>query len=437
MAMVLATEGAKMRPGQCLGSAVITGMGVVAANGTALEPFWQSISAGHSAAGPLTRFDASWAPTRIAAQVEDFDATKYMDALRARRMDRSQIYGVAAARMALTDAASSGSAMDLDQAGVVAGIGIGPLETMFDTHQGFLRRGYHGVGANSLVSLHSGALATEIAYQSGIHGHAVTLGSSSASGNDAIGYALRMIQSGEAEVMVAGGAEAPLTPLVWAALCLNRVLSRRNEVPKSAMRPFDRDRSGVLLGEGAAFLILEEKEHARSRGARIYCEVLAHGRSCEAYHPTTPAPDGRGPYRAMAQALKAAGLTVKDVDYINAHGTATRTNDAAELLAIKRLWDSQRPYAAVSSTKPITGHLLGAAGALETVVTALALYHQLAPLTLNLEHPEDGDDMNHVKGQSRPCEIRTAMNLNSGFGGVNGCLLLGRYQADRREAHES
>jgi 3-oxoacyl-[acyl-carrier-protein] synthase II len=352
----MAAAGSQMSQGRRLCSAVITGMGVVAANGTGLDAFWHGITAGHSAARPMTRFDVSWAPTQIAAQIEDFDGTRYMSALRARRMDRSQLYGVAAARMAFDDAAFDDSAMNPELAGVVAGTGLGPFDTMFDTHQGFLRRGYHGVGVNALVSLHNGALATEIAHHLGIHGHAVSLGSSSASGNDAIGYALRMIQHGEAEVMVAGGAEAPLTPIAWAALCLNKVLSRRNDAPKSAMRPFDRDRNGVLLGEGAAFVILEEKAHALARGARIYCEVLSQGRSCEAYHSTAPAPDGRGPHRAMAQALEQAGQTVEDVDYINAHGTATRANDAAEVLAIQRLWGSSRHRAesARPSRSPVT-----------------------------------------------------------------------------------
>jgi len=224
--------------------------------------------------------------------------------------------------------------------------------------------------------------------------------------------------------MMAGGAEAPILPHVWGGLCVGRVLSRRNDTPTEAMRPFDRTRDGILLGEGSAYLVLEELSYALSRGARIYAEILGHGRSCEAYHPVAPHPEGIGMYRAMQKALRSAGIDVTQVDYINAHGTATEANDLVETKAIKRLFGPHAYRMGISSTKPITGHLMGAAGALETVICALALHHQEMPLTLNHREPAPACDLDYIAGRSRPYPIRVALNLSSGFGGKNSCLAL-------------
>jgi 3-oxoacyl-[acyl-carrier-protein] synthase II len=236
-----------------------------------------------------------------------------------------------------------------------------------------------------------------------------------------------MIRHEDVNVMVAGGAEAPIVPHIWGGLCLSRVMTRRNSTPLESMRPFDRSRDGMLLGEGAAYLVLEELSYALSRGARIYAEILGHGRSCEAYHPVAPHPEGIGYHRAMQKALRDARISPDSVDYINAHGTATDANDVVETKAIKRVFGAHASRVAISSTKPVTGHLLGATGALETVVCALAVYHQEIPLTLNLHEPDPECDLDYVPDRSRPYPIRAAMNLSSGFGGKNSCLILSRY----------
>jgi 3-oxoacyl-[acyl-carrier-protein] synthase II len=406
---------------------VITGMGVVAANGCDLKTFWSSIRDGRSAGKLLTRFDSGSSPTKIAAQIDDFDPADYMDAKLARRLEYSNRYGLAAAVMAQKDAAIDFSKLDADRAGVVEATTASSNESAVKTMEGLQKRGYRGVSPNALINGYTGSGAGEIAQELNILGHAVTLSSGSASGNDSIGYALHMIRHEEVDVMVAGGAEAPLMSLVWAALDVGRVMSRRNDDPKKAMRPFDKSRDGILLGEGAAYIVMEELSHALSRGARIYAEVLGHGRSCEAYHPVAPHPDAIGPIRAMQKGLREARIDLETVDYINAHGTATEANDVVETKAIKKIFGAHAYRLGVSSTKPITGHLLGAAGALETVVCALAIYHEEMPMTLN-HHERDAEcDLDYVAGRSRRYPIRVALNLSCGFGGKNSCLVLARY----------
>ncbi len=406
---------------------VITGMGVVTAPGQTLGKFWTSIREGISAATKMTRFPVGNAPTHIAAQINDFDATKYMDVKMARRLDYSHQYSVAAARLAQEDAGIDFSHLDADRVGVVEGTSASSNETASKADIGYLKSGYKGVGPFALLNGYSGAGSGEIARELSIRGHSVTLSSSSASGNDAIGYALGMIRNEELDVMMAGGAEAPIVPHIWGALCLAHVLSRRNDVPQTAMRPFDKSRDGIVLGEGAAYIVMEELSHALGRGARIYAEVLGHGRSCEAYHPVAPHPEGIGLSAAMKKALRQSRISADMVDYINAHGTATDANDLVETTAIKRNFGSHARRLAVSSTKPVTGHLLGAAGALETIVCALALHHQEMPLTLNHHDPAAGCDLDYIVGKSRPYPIRVAMNLSSGFGGKNSCLIMQRY----------
>lgn len=375
----------------------------------------------------MTRFEIGGSPTTFAAQVEDFDASEFMEAKTARRLDFSHRYGVAAAVLACRDAGIDFANVDADRVGVVEGTTASSNESASRADEGFLRRGYKGVSPNALMNGYSGAGAGEIAQQLNILGHAVTISSSSASGNDALGYALHMIRHEEVDVMMAGGSEAPILPHVWGGLCVGKVMSRHNESPTEAMRPFDRTRDGLLLGEGAGYLVLEELSYALTRGARIYAEILGHGRSCEAYHPVAPHPEGIGLFRAMQKGLREAGVNLEDVDYINAHGTATDANDVVETKAIKRLFGPHAYRMGVSSTKPITGHLMGAAGALETVVCALALHHQEMPLTLNHHHPAPECDLDYIAERSRPYPIRVAVNLSSGFGGKNSCLVLGRY----------
>jgi 3-oxoacyl-[acyl-carrier-protein] synthase II len=406
---------------------VITGMGVITAPAQRIDSFWNCIRHGISGGKKLTRFDTMDAPTRIAAEITDFDAGKFMDAKMARRLDRSHRYGVAAAKLARNDAGIDFAKVDADRVGIVEGTSMSSNEAAAKADEGYHRRGYKGVGPFALINGYSGAGSGEIAKELSIRGHSITLSSSSASGNDALGYALSMIRYEEVDVMVAGGAEAPIAPNIWGALCLGQVLSRRNDTPEAAMRPFDKTRDGILLGEGSAYLVLEELSYALSRGARIYAEILGHGRSCEAYHPVAPHPDGPGYFRAIQKGLREAQIDPEEVDYINAHGTATEANDLVETKAIKRFFGPHAYRLAVSSTKPITGHLLGAAGALETVVCALSIFNQEIPLTLNHSEPGEGCDLDYVRGRSRPYPIRVALNLSSGFGGKNSCLVLRRF----------
>ncbi|HTE88267.1 MAG TPA: beta-ketoacyl-[acyl-carrier-protein] synthase family protein, partial [Terriglobales bacterium] len=301
----------------------------------------------------------------------------------------------------------------------------------FHGQSAYLARGYRSMSPFTLINAYCGGGSGEIALELGIKGHAISYSSSSASGSDAIGYATSMIEQDEVDVMVAGGVEAPLLAPLWGAFCLTKVVTSRNETPQEAMRPFDRHRDGFLLGEGAAFVVLEELSYALGRGARIYAEVAGHGRSCEAYHSVSPHPDGIGLHRAMEKALRRAKLHASEVDYINAHGTATEANDRVETRAIRRLFGEHASRLAVSSTKPVTGHLLAAAGALETVVCVLTLTHKKIPLTLNFKEPADECDLDYVGGESRAYPVRVAMNISSGFGGKNSCLILKEYRTPK------
>lgn len=402
---------------------VVTGMGVLTGSGRDLPKLWEALVEGHSAARHITRFAAEDMPTRVAAELADFEPTQSLGAKSARRLDLCGIYGVAAANSALHDAGVSVRELNPDRVGIAVGTSLGGLGSTLSSNDGFRERGYRGAGLAGLLNGHNGAASAEIACHLGVRGHAITLGSGSASSNDAIGYAGDMIALDRVDVMIAGGAEAPLLPLVWASMCRGKVMTRRNDDPPQAMRPFDREHDGPLLGEGGAFVILEELEHARARGARVYCEVLGHGRSSEAHHPLAPHPEGHGPRAAMQDALRRARRNPDGVGYVNAHGTATIANDAAESRAIQQVFSGRS--LPVSSTKPVTGHLLGAAGALETIVAALAIFHQTVPLTLNFDSPADGCELDYVRGASRRSKIELAMNLSCGFGGTNSCLLLG------------
>jgi 3-oxoacyl-[acyl-carrier-protein] synthase II len=410
---------------------VITGMGVIAPNGQDLPTFWERILEGRSAAGPLTRFDASLFPSRIAAEIRDFDLSKYIDPKKARRFALAIQYAIAAAQQALLDATQNSEVPNIgdpERVGVIEGTSVSGIEAWLDGLPSFEQRGYRAISPFTLINGYSGAGAGEIALELGIRGHACTYSSGSASGNDVMGYALRMIQDDEADAMVAGGAEAPILSPLWGAFCRTKVMSTRNDTPATAMRPFDVTRDGFVLGEGAAFLVMEELSHALSRGARIYAEIVGHGRACEAYHSVAPHPDGVGILRAMERSLRNAGIDRQEVAYINAHGTATPANDLVELKAITTHFGPNAKLPAVSSTKAVTGHLLAAAGALETVVTALAIYHQVIPKTTNLTVPEPGWNVDLVPFESRPYPIDVALNLSSGFGGKNSCLALRRYR---------
>lgn len=406
---------------------VITGLGVIAANGQDLKTFWESIRSGNSAVVPVSRFPTEKTPTRIAAEIKDFDPSPYIDRKQARRFETSILYGMSAAIQSLRDAGLNMGMMNPERAGVVEATSIGGMESTLKAQVAFLAKGWRGMSPFTFINAYCGGGSGEIALALGTKGPAITYCSGSASGNDGIGYALNLIRSDEADVMVAGGAEAPLLEVFWNGFCVPRVMTSQNDTPKEAMKPFDRRRDGLALGEGAGFVVLEELSHALGRGAKIYAELLGHGRHCEAHHSVAPHPEGLGMARAMEKALRDARAHHSSVNYINAHGTATETNDVAETRAIKKVFGSDARRVAISSTKPITGHLLGAAGAIETIVCALAIKHQEMPLTLNFKEPAEDCDLDYIPNISRPYPIDIALNLNCGFGGKNSCLVLQRY----------
>jgi 3-oxoacyl-[acyl-carrier-protein] synthase II len=317
--------------------------------------------------------------------------------------------------------------VDPERVGIVEGCSVGGMESSFKGQTAFESHGYRRMSPFTMINAYCGGGSGEVALELGIRGHAVTYSSGSASGNDAVGYGLRMIRDEEVDVMVAGGAEAPLLAPLFAAFCQTKVMTAHNEDPKGAMRPFDKHRDGFLLGEGAAFLVLEELSHALARGARIYAEVCGHGRNCEAYHSVSPHPEGIGMTRAIQKALREARIHPEEVEYINMHGTATGTNDLVETVAVKKAFGAHARRLAVSSTKPVTGHLLAAAGAMETLVCTLAIDRQMIPMTANLREPEDGCDLDCVAGASRRYPLTTVLNINVGFGGKNSCLVLRKY----------
>jgi 3-oxoacyl-[acyl-carrier-protein] synthase II len=403
---------------------VITGLGVIAPNGNNLGDFWRTIRDGRSAAARLTRFPANDAPVRIACEVKDFRPADFMEAKVARRLDRSIQYAIAAAKMAVSDAELDIASLAPDRIGIAEGTTVSNNETAARADEAWRTRGYKGISLFAMINGYSGGGSGEIAIELGVRGHAITLSSGSASGNDVMGYALSMLQNDEADVMIAGGAEAPIIPQIWGTFCQGKVMSRFVGEPREAMKPFDIARSGFVLGEGAGFLVMEELTHALARGARIYAEILAHGRACEAYHPVAPDPSGKGVYLAAQRAMARGGVQLTDVDYVNAHGTATEANDIVETKALKDLFGRYAHRIGVSSTKPVTGHLMAAAGAIETVVTALAIHHQVIPPTANLSVPDPQCDLDYVPRVPRPYPIRVALNLSSGFGGKNSCLAL-------------
>lgn len=411
---------------------VITGLGVIAPNGLNIGEFWESVWKGRSAAGPLTRFDPMDSPVRIACEVRNFDPDAFMDHKVAKRLDRSIHFAVAAASNALSDAGLKMGEMNPSRVGSVEGTSVGHLSAAAKAESAYQSRGFKGISMFQMLNGYTGGGSSEVAAHLGIKGHAVTLSSGSASGNDVMGYALMMIREDEADVMVVGGAEAPIQPLVWGAFCQSKVMTRATGDPAAAMKPFDVSRSGFILGEGAGFLIMEELGHAIARGARIYAEVMAQGRACEAYHPVAPEPGGAGVIGAIRSALKRGRIEISEVDYINCHGTATEANDIVESRAIKSVFGKYAYRLACSSTKPVMGHTLAASGAIETIVTALSVFHQVIPPTMNLDVPDPECDLDFVPRAARPYPIRMALNLSSGFGGKNSCLILKRWSPKER-----
>jgi 3-oxoacyl-[acyl-carrier-protein] synthase II len=405
-----------------MNSVVVTGIGVVTPIGTGAKAFWDGLMEGRSGAGEITQFDAAELPIRIASEVKDFDPKDYIDAREIGRSDRFTQMAVAATSLAFEDLGWSGPPGPSDRIGVIIGSGIGGLSTIEKEHSNMLRGGPRRVSPFMVPKLMPNAAAGAVAMKYGLHGPNYAPSSACATGAHALGEAYRFLQQGWADVMVAGGSEAALTPLSVAAFARMGALSRRNDDPQKASRPFDAQRDGFVFGEGAAVLVLETRKHAETRGAHILAELAGYGASADAYHVTQPDPDGAGAALAMRKALENANATPQDVDYINAHGTSTPYNDRVETIAIKAALGDEAKRIPVSSTKSHTGHLLGAAGAVEAAASVIAIDRGVLPGTINLDEPDPECDLDYIPDGPRKAEIRLALSNSFGFGGQNACL---------------
>jgi 3-oxoacyl-[acyl-carrier-protein] synthase II len=407
---------------------VITGLGVVSPIGNDINTFWNNLIAGTSGVGPITSFDASEFPTRIAAEVKDFDPLNYIDKKEARRTDRFIQFAIAASKMALAHAGIDMAKEDPTRVGVYIGSGIGGLNTLEEQHRTLLERGPKRVSPFFIPMMIANMASGQVSISIGAKGPNSSAVSACATGTHSIGDAFKILQRGDADVMIAGGTESSITPLAFAGFSSMGALSRRNDEPQKASRPFDAERDGFVMGEGSGVLVMETLEHALKRGADIIAEVVGYGMTGDAYHLTSPAPEGEGAKRSMMMAMRDAGLKPEDIDYINAHGTSTDLNDKFETMAIKSAFGEHAYKLAISSNKSMIGHLLGAAGGVEAVATALTLKHQIIPPTINYEHPDPECDLDYVPNEARKAVVRAALSNSLGFGGHNATIALKRYE---------
>lgn len=408
---------------------VVTGMGAISPLGNSVAELWAGAAQGCSGVGPITRCDTGAYPTTIAGEASTFDPKRYMDFKDARRMSRASQFAVAATREALADAGLDKESLP-DDAGVLIGTGNSSFPDLEAASRTMIEKGGMRISPFAMPMVLPSMSGGQIAIQFGVRGYNSTVSTACASGTQAIGEAAEVLRRGAASVMITGGTEAPICEVGLAGFCVMRALSTRNEEPERASRPFERDRDGFVAGEGAGILILETLERAQARGARIYAEVLGLGSSNDAYHLTAPPPDAGGAVRAMRWALRDAGLEPTDIDYINAHGTATPHNDHSETIAIKSLFGASAYRVPISSTKSMIGHCLGAAGALEAITTIRALQEGLIPPTINLDQPDPECDLDYVPHTARKAPITIALSNSFGFGGQNACLALGRLDVD-------
>jgi len=405
---------------------VVTGLGIVSPVGNTVEEAWQNVLAGRSGIGRITRFDASSFPVQIAGEVNGFQIGSYLSPKEARRMDVFIHYGMAAGIQAIRDAGLEANPDNAERIGLSIGSGIGGLPMIESTCDDFAAGGVRKVSPffvpGSIINMISGNLSIMYGYK----GPNLSLVSACATGTHSIGDAGRLIEYGDADIMIAGGAEGCVSKLGLGGFCAPRALSTRNDDPATASRPWDRDRDGFVLGEGAGVVVLEEYEHARARGARIYCELAGFGMSADAFHMTAPSEDGEGAARCMRNALRNAGLAAEDVQYINAHGTSTPLGDKAETIAVKRAFGEQARKLVVNSTKSMTGHLLGAAGGVEALFTVLAVYHQISPPTINIFNQDEACDLDYCANAARELKIDGAISNSFGFGGTNATVAFRR-----------
>jgi 3-oxoacyl-[acyl-carrier-protein] synthase II len=408
---------------------VVTGVGLVSPLGIGTEPTWEALLAGRSGMAPITLFDASQHSTKFAAEVKGFDPLGWVEKKDVKKMDRFIQFAVAASDFALKDSGLDLTGAISEQVGVYIGSGIGGFATIEREHSELMKGGPRKVSPFFIPSAIANLASGWVSIRAGARGPNSCTATACTSGAHAVGDSFRLIQRGDALAMIAGGSEAAITPLGTAGFCSMRALSTRNDAPEKASRPFDRDRDGFVMGEGAGILILEEHEHAKARGARIYCELVGYGLSGDAFHISSPCEDGDGAIRVMRATLKDAGVEPSVVDYVNVHGTSTPVGDRIEVIALKAVFgEHAKTKLAISSTKSMTGHLLGAAGGFEGGVTALALRDQVLPPTINHENPDPDCDLDCVPNVKRKTEVRYALSNSFGFGGTNGALLFRRYE---------
>ncbi len=407
---------------------VITGMGVISPVGIGVEPFWASLISGRSGIKPITHFDITDFPTKIAATVPEFDPGLYIDRKEMRRMDRFTQFAVAAAKMALEDAGVNLDSIDLERSGVSFSTGIGGMETIETQFRVVNEKGVGKMSPFYIPMMIANIAAGYISMTFGLKGPNLTYVAACAASSHAIGEGFKILQRGDADLLVAGGSEAAITPSSLGGFCAMKALSTRNDEPEKASRPFDLERDGFVMGEGSGVIVMETLEHAKKRGAKIIGEIVGFGNTADAYHITSPPPEGDGAYRAMNMALKDAGMVPTDIDYINAHGTSTGLNDKFETIAIKRVFGDAAYQIPVSSTKSMTGHLLGAAGAIEIIACLMAIKESIIPPTINYENPDPECDLDYVPNQARQKKISIALSNSFGFGGQNGVLIIKEYQ---------
>jgi len=406
---------------------VITGLGMVSPLGVGKDANFEALQQGRSGIGPITRFDVTDYPSKIAGELKDFDATDWVPRKDVKKMDLFILYALAAADLALRDASYEITPAEAERVGVFIGSGIGGLPSIERQHEILLKDGPRRVSPFFIIGLIVNMAAGQVSIRYGAKGPNQASCTACATGTHAIGDAFSLIRRGDADVMIAGGTEGVIAPLCVGGFCAMRALSTRNDQPEKASRPFDKDRDGFVIGEGAGIVILEELEHANRRGARIYAEVAGYGLSGDAFHVSAPSEDGDGPIRVMQNAIRDAGVDASVVDYVNAHGTSTPQGDVVESRAIKAVFGDHTGQLAVSSTKSMTGHLLGGAGGLETAITALSVLHDVVPPTINYETPDPDCDLDCVPNESRSMTVNYALNNSFGFGGTNAAILLKKH----------
>ena len=406
---------------------VVTGMGTLAPNGNSTDSFWDALKSGASGIGPITYFDTEGHRVTIAGQLSDFQPEQYLDAKEIRKLDPFSIFALVAAQEAITSAKLDFDAINLDRVGVIIGTGVGGIQTLEHEHNIIEDKGPRRVSPQFVAKMIANIAGGHLSMRWGLRGPSQTVTSACASGTDAIGIALRLVRYGDADIMLTGGTEASITPLTIAGFANMRALSQNCDDPTKASRPFDAGRDGFVLSEGAGILVIESEEHAMNRGAKILAELAGYGATDDAFHITQPAPKGVGAMKAMARAIDDADLQPDDINYINAHGTSTPFNDLNESVAIRNLFGAHADDLKISSTKSMTGHLLGAAGGIEAIATVKAVQEQFAPPTINYERPDPDCDLNYIPNIGQECAMNTALSNTFGFGGHNAVICIRKY----------